>query len=167
MTSLILFNSRKKLCEKAVTVAVTPNGYADAVYKNYFVMPEERQMKFPAFLHWCSLTQPQKPNQNLTSLPEDQKVLSWTTGTGAANVHLHGVDLKPADVQKQGWCRGVNSLNREKNMSMQNSCMKINLQLQVNMFSNHLDIPARCNRHQNSQEEIFWSKQSETWSGLA
>ncbi|CAI9551628.1 unnamed protein product [Staurois parvus] len=30
---------------KHVSVAVTPNGYADAVYKDKFVMPEERSMK--------------------------------------------------------------------------------------------------------------------------
>ncbi|XP_073442730.1 bifunctional peptidase and (3S)-lysyl hydroxylase JMJD7 isoform X5 [Dendrobates tinctorius] len=31
---------------KAVSVAVTPNGFADAVYDNKFVMPEERTMNF-------------------------------------------------------------------------------------------------------------------------
>ncbi len=33
-----------------MTVAVTPNGYADAVYKDKFVMPEERLMTFNTFL---------------------------------------------------------------------------------------------------------------------
>lgn len=35
---------------KAVSVAVTPNGYADAVYQDRFVMPEERHMPFSSFL---------------------------------------------------------------------------------------------------------------------
>ncbi|KAH0620633.1 hypothetical protein JD844_021292 [Phrynosoma platyrhinos] len=35
---------------KLVSVAVTPNGYADAVYQDWFVMPEERHMPFSAFL---------------------------------------------------------------------------------------------------------------------
>ncbi|XP_040189763.1 bifunctional peptidase and (3S)-lysyl hydroxylase JMJD7 [Rana temporaria] len=35
---------------KNVSVAVTPNGYADAVYKDKFVMPEERSMKLAHFL---------------------------------------------------------------------------------------------------------------------
>lgn len=35
---------------KVVSVAVTPNGYADAVFHDRFVMPEERQMPFMDFL---------------------------------------------------------------------------------------------------------------------
>uniref|UniRef100_A0ABM5FAB4 Bifunctional peptidase and (3S)-lysyl hydroxylase JMJD7 isoform X1 n=2 Tax=Pogona vitticeps TaxID=103695 RepID=A0ABM5FAB4_9SAUR len=35
---------------KLVSVAVTPNGYADAVYQDWFVMPEERHMPFSTFL---------------------------------------------------------------------------------------------------------------------
>lgn len=31
-------------------MAVTPNGYADAVFQDRFVMPEERQMPFTDFL---------------------------------------------------------------------------------------------------------------------
>ncbi|MPC40343.1 7-dehydrocholesterol reductase [Portunus trituberculatus] len=41
---------RARLGEKEVSVAVTPNGYADAPNGRYFVMPEERQMKFGKFL---------------------------------------------------------------------------------------------------------------------
>uniref|UniRef100_A0A8D0HI61 Jumonji domain containing 7 n=1 Tax=Sphenodon punctatus TaxID=8508 RepID=A0A8D0HI61_SPHPU len=41
---------REIVGSKVVSVAVTPNGYADAVYQNLFVMPEERQMPFSAFL---------------------------------------------------------------------------------------------------------------------
>ncbi|KJE94491.1 phospholipase A2, variant [Capsaspora owczarzaki ATCC 30864] len=40
-----------KLKDNPVTVAVTPNGYADAILKeDLFVMPEERTMTFAAFL---------------------------------------------------------------------------------------------------------------------
>uniref|UniRef100_A0A8C5PXK3 Bifunctional peptidase and (3S)-lysyl hydroxylase JMJD7 n=1 Tax=Leptobrachium leishanense TaxID=445787 RepID=A0A8C5PXK3_9ANUR len=35
---------------KLASVAVTPNGYADAVYKDRFVMPEEREMALSNFL---------------------------------------------------------------------------------------------------------------------
>ncbi|KAK3730750.1 hypothetical protein QZH41_007120 [Actinostola sp. cb2023] len=41
---------RKKIGDKEVTVAVTPNGYADAVVGDQFVMPEERTMKMGHFL---------------------------------------------------------------------------------------------------------------------
>ncbi|XP_028579498.2 bifunctional peptidase and (3S)-lysyl hydroxylase JMJD7 isoform X3 [Podarcis muralis] len=41
---------REIMNSKLVSVAVTPNGYADAVYQDWFVMPEERHMPFSAFL---------------------------------------------------------------------------------------------------------------------
>lgn len=41
---------RDVIPEKKVTVAVTPNGYADAVCEGKFVMPEEREMKMKDFL---------------------------------------------------------------------------------------------------------------------
>ncbi|KAL1257557.1 hypothetical protein QQF64_010801 [Cirrhinus molitorella] len=41
---------REKVGSKVISVAVTPNGYADAVNGNRFVMPEERQMTFSALL---------------------------------------------------------------------------------------------------------------------
>ncbi|XP_058018012.1 bifunctional peptidase and (3S)-lysyl hydroxylase JMJD7 isoform X1 [Ahaetulla prasina] len=41
---------RRIMGSKLVSVAVTPNGYADAVYQDWFVMPEERHMPFSAFL---------------------------------------------------------------------------------------------------------------------
>ncbi|KAG0723389.1 JmjC domain-containing protein 7 [Chionoecetes opilio] len=41
---------RDKLGHKEVTVTVTPNGLADAPHAGYFVMPEERRMRFGAFL---------------------------------------------------------------------------------------------------------------------
>ncbi|XP_015268346.1 PREDICTED: cytosolic phospholipase A2 beta-like [Gekko japonicus] len=41
---------RAVMSSKLVSVAVTPNGYADAVCLDRFVMPEERRMSFGAFL---------------------------------------------------------------------------------------------------------------------
>lgn len=41
---------RDKIGNKEVSVAVTPNGYADAVVGDRFVMPEERQMTISQFL---------------------------------------------------------------------------------------------------------------------
>ncbi|XP_016129516.1 bifunctional peptidase and (3S)-lysyl hydroxylase JMJD7 isoform X2 [Sinocyclocheilus grahami] len=41
---------REKVGSKAISVAVTPNGYADAVNGDRFVMPEERQMTFSSLL---------------------------------------------------------------------------------------------------------------------
>lgn len=41
---------RQVVGSKLISVAVTPNGYADAVNRGRFVMPEERQMTFSALL---------------------------------------------------------------------------------------------------------------------
>uniref|UniRef100_A0AAX7T3Z1 Bifunctional peptidase and (3S)-lysyl hydroxylase JMJD7 n=1 Tax=Astatotilapia calliptera TaxID=8154 RepID=A0AAX7T3Z1_ASTCA len=41
---------RYKVGSKVISVAVTPNGYADAVNGDRFVMPEERQMSFSSVL---------------------------------------------------------------------------------------------------------------------
>nr|XP_025951375.1 jmjC domain-containing protein 7 isoform X2 [Dromaius novaehollandiae] len=41
---------REVVGSKVVSVAVTPNGYADAVFQDRFVMPEERRMPFMDFL---------------------------------------------------------------------------------------------------------------------
>ncbi|KAG1973216.1 bifunctional peptidase and (3S)-lysyl hydroxylase JMJD7 [Pimephales promelas] len=41
---------REKVGSKVISVAVTPNGYADAINGNRFVKPEERQMTFTSLL---------------------------------------------------------------------------------------------------------------------
>lgn len=41
---------RQVVGSKLISVAVTPNGYADSVNGDRFVMPEERQMTFSALL---------------------------------------------------------------------------------------------------------------------
>nr|XP_020477059.1 jmjC domain-containing protein 7-like isoform X2 [Monopterus albus] len=41
---------REKVGSKVISVAVTPNGYADAVAGDRFVMPEERRMSFSSVL---------------------------------------------------------------------------------------------------------------------
>lgn len=48
--SLFLISFREVVGSKVISVAVTPNGYADAVNGNRFVMPEERQMTFSSLL---------------------------------------------------------------------------------------------------------------------
>ncbi|XP_071511065.1 bifunctional peptidase and (3S)-lysyl hydroxylase Jmjd7-like [Diadema antillarum] len=82
---------RQKLKDKAVTVAVTPDGYGDAVHDGFFVLPEERDMTFPAFLDVMEgksdvsgVFYVQKQNSNLTvdlkELVEDVKEdVPWAT----------------------------------------------------------------------------------------
>ena len=69
----IVYFNREKIGNKEVTVAVTPNGYADAITDGKFVMPEQRMMTVGSFLD--ILEQPeetngvfyiQKQNSNLT-----------------------------------------------------------------------------------------------------
>ncbi|KAF4520612.1 hypothetical protein B566_EDAN006023 [Ephemera danica] len=65
-----------QLGEKMVTVAVTPNGFADAVSEDgqYFMLPEERQMKFCDFIEQLEMNSGcdspvlymQQQNSNLT-----------------------------------------------------------------------------------------------------
>ncbi|XP_060552824.1 bifunctional peptidase and (3S)-lysyl hydroxylase Jmjd7-like isoform X2 [Ruditapes philippinarum] len=64
---------RDKIGDQEVTVAVTPNGYADAVTDGKFVMPEERMMKLSQFLDILDKPESakgvfyvQKQNSNLT-----------------------------------------------------------------------------------------------------
>ena len=51
---------RRRFGDKILSVAVTPNGYADAINGDYFAMPEERKMSFQEFLD--ILKEPQKHN---------------------------------------------------------------------------------------------------------
>lgn len=64
---------RKKIGQREVTVAVTPNGYADAITDGKFVMPEQRLMKMEQFLDKLEVPEGvngifyvQKQNSNLT-----------------------------------------------------------------------------------------------------
>lgn len=50
MTVRVFPVCREKVGSKVISVAVTPNGYADAVRGDRFVMPEERQMSFSSVL---------------------------------------------------------------------------------------------------------------------
>lgn len=50
MTLRALPVCREKVGSKVISVAVTPNGYADAVSGDRFVMPEERRMTFSSVL---------------------------------------------------------------------------------------------------------------------
>ena len=73
-----------------MTVAVTPNGYADAIKGDKFVMPEEREMTVNTFLDVLLGSQRessngvfyiQKQNSNLvdefSSVMEDVKPFDW------------------------------------------------------------------------------------------
>ncbi|CAH0556760.1 unnamed protein product [Brassicogethes aeneus] len=67
---------RTKLSDKSVTVALTPNGYADGLNKSetgvFFVLPEEKEVKFDEFLTILDQKQDnliayiQRQNSNLT-----------------------------------------------------------------------------------------------------
>ena len=64
---------RETMGDTEVTVAVTPNGYADAVTEGKFVMPEERKMTMGEFLdvmdspnEHSGVFYVQKQNSNLT-----------------------------------------------------------------------------------------------------
>ncbi|XP_062597221.1 bifunctional peptidase and (3S)-lysyl hydroxylase Jmjd7-like [Saccostrea cucullata] len=64
---------REKIGECSVTVAVTPNGYADAITEGKFIMPEERRMTMSEFLdimdspdQYKGIFYIQKQNSNFT-----------------------------------------------------------------------------------------------------
>lgn len=82
---------RSRIGDLAVTVAVTPTGFADAVHGGVFVTPEERVMKFGEFLDILEGSNPskavfyiQKQNSNFTdefeTLEEDvDRDIHWAT----------------------------------------------------------------------------------------
>lgn len=82
---------RDKIGARTVTVAVTPNGYADAVHGGLFVMPEERRLSFAKFLDiiehesdFKGVFYVQKQNSNFTDefepLADDVDVdIAWAT----------------------------------------------------------------------------------------
>ncbi|EMP39601.1 JmjC domain-containing protein 7 [Chelonia mydas] len=84
-----------------VSVAVTPNGYADAVYQDRFVMPEERHMLFSNFLDIVekkvispSVFYVQKQCSNLTEefpelLGKKPDAVNFWLGESAAVTSLH------------------------------------------------------------------------------
>ena len=74
-------------------MAVTPNGYADAVFENRFVMPEERVMTFGSFLDIVEgkvkangIFYIQKQNSSFTDefkdlIPDAATDIDWATET--------------------------------------------------------------------------------------
>ena len=83
---------REILGGKEISVAVTPNGLADAVYENKFILPEERKMFFSDFLDIMespNLGQPgifyvQKQNGNFTDefseiIGDAETDIKWAT----------------------------------------------------------------------------------------
>jgi len=84
---------RQKAGSSVVTVAVTPNGYADAVHQGMFVTPAERQITFSQFLDIIDnktttngIVYVQKQNSNFTEefsqLSDDIDLqMTWATQT--------------------------------------------------------------------------------------
>lgn len=84
---------RQKAGSSVVTVAVTPDGYADAVHEGKFVTPAERQMNFSQFLDIIDhktttngIVYVQKQNSNFTEefsqLSDDIDLqMTWATQT--------------------------------------------------------------------------------------
>lgn len=82
---------REKFGNKLITVAVTPNGLADAVYEGHFVMPHEEQMTLAEFLDILNdktekkgIFYIQKQNSNLTEefselLPDVDSHIDWAS----------------------------------------------------------------------------------------
>jgi len=87
------YGCRQRIGSKLVTVAVTPDGYADAVCQGVFVTPAERQMKFSQFLDIIDHKAPtngvvyiQKQNSNFTEefaeLSDDVDLqMTWASQT--------------------------------------------------------------------------------------
>ncbi|GFO26854.1 Jmjc domain-containing protein 7 [Plakobranchus ocellatus] len=111
---------RSKLGEMPVTVAVTPNGYADAVYDGKFVMPEERVMPMSKFLDIvftreedrkdCGVFYIQKQNSNLTDefstlMVDVEPHIPW--GTTAFGVKPEAVNFWMGDE------KAVTSMHRD------------------------------------------------------
>ena len=80
--------NREKLQNQKLTVSMTPNGYADAICDNLFVMPHEEQMTMSEILDHLDQSDPDRPvcyvqkqNSNLTDefsvLLGDVEELSW------------------------------------------------------------------------------------------
>ncbi|XP_028993889.1 bifunctional peptidase and (3S)-lysyl hydroxylase JMJD7 isoform X4 [Betta splendens] len=96
---------REKVGSKIISVAVTPNGYADAVSGDRFVMPEERQMSFSSVLdiiegkvEKCGVFYIQKQCSNLLEeLPE-------LTQDVEPHVPWMSSALDPQEVNLQGSC---------------------------------------------------------------
>ena len=102
----ILFIPRESIGDQNVTVAVTPNGYADAVCGDRFVMPEERTMTFSEFLDILYKEQDangifyvQKQNSNFTeefnSLMKDASAdIDWATEAfGEYSLHYNQLNM--------------------------------------------------------------------------
>uniref|UniRef100_A0A3Q3JHT1 Thioredoxin domain-containing protein n=1 Tax=Monopterus albus TaxID=43700 RepID=A0A3Q3JHT1_MONAL len=98
---------REKVGSKVISVAVTPNGYADAVAGDRFVMPEERRMSFSSVLdimegkvekHGVFYVQKQCSNllQELPELTDDlEPHVSWMSTALGKFRPLHMFRLDP------------------------------------------------------------------------
>lgn len=109
---------RRKLGDKEICVAVTPNGLADAVCKNTFILAEDRKMRMSDFLDIMEsprLGQPgifyiQKQNGNFTDefseiIDDAETDIRWATE--AFGKHPDAVNFWMGD------CRAVTSLHKD------------------------------------------------------
>ena len=109
---------REMLGDKEISVAVTPNGLADAVCKNKFILPEDRKMLFSDFLDIMenpNLGKPgifyvQKQNGNFTDefseiTCDAQTDIKWATE--AFGKHPDAVNFWMGD------CRAITSLHKD------------------------------------------------------
>lgn len=80
----------KTLGEKEITVACTPNGWADAVVDDqYFAMPCEKKMTFERFLEGMPIrTKRNVKSGYMVGCEDDETGADLETGT--KNLHLHG-----------------------------------------------------------------------------
>ncbi len=82
---------RQVVGREEISVSVTPNGYADAICENKFVMPEERRMQFSKFLdimenreNYSGIFYVQKQNSNFTEefqclMNDAERHIPWAT----------------------------------------------------------------------------------------
>ncbi|WAR18281.1 JMJD7-like protein [Mya arenaria] len=108
---------RKNIGDREVTVAVTPNGYADAITDQKFVLPEQRQLKFSHFLDIIEKPKAengvlyvQKQNSNLTDefvsiIGDVDTQISW--GSEAFNKRPDAVNFWMGDE------RAITSMHRD------------------------------------------------------
>lgn len=109
---------RKKLGNKEVSVAVTPNGLADAIYESKFVLPEERKMLFSDFLDIM-----ESPNLGRSGIFYIQKQNGNFTGEFSEIISDAEADIKWATESFgkdpdavnfwMGDCRAVTSLHKD------------------------------------------------------
>jgi jumonji domain-containing protein 7 len=99
-----MLDYRDKLGEKMVTVAVTPNGFADAVSEDgqYFMLPEERLMKF------CDFVDCLEQQEDLTLGPDSPVLYMQQQNSNLTEEMNELIGDVPADIDWATEAFGVN-----------------------------------------------------------